>query len=197
MDDKTERLRDIFIDVSEDETVTERQEESPGSLADDRGVEERLFDLVEHMRERYEFSNDLDDDDLIGIARGFYDDLDDEALAAAVDTSESEAFSARLDLHLVRASDHEGPLAADRLKKALKSGEIPDSEEIEASEENALERQLEAARAAVRMRQSSYRFRDEFDELLGDGDVADHMPDDVTLDGLAEATEDLEVDTGF
>lgn len=38
MDEKTEELRDIFVDVAGEDTVTERQEDGHGSLLSDEGV---------------------------------------------------------------------------------------------------------------------------------------------------------------
>ena len=45
MDEKTEELRDLFLDVADDGTVTESQEETPGSLTEERPEDERLDDV--------------------------------------------------------------------------------------------------------------------------------------------------------
>ena len=66
MDEKTAELRDIFVEVTDEETVTESQEESPGSLADrDEADEERLAALVGTMRERCSFETELADGTLV------------------------------------------------------------------------------------------------------------------------------------
>ncbi|ELZ37128.1 hypothetical protein [Halorubrum distributum] len=129
MDEKTADLRDLFVDATGAETVTERQDAERGTLSDpdDPAVEERLRELVAAMRERYGFSTPLDDAAYALVARGRFDDADDAAIAAAI-REESEATSeddesdaavepgdvdaatvrkARLDLHLVRESDRE------------------------------------------------------------------------------------------
>lgn len=198
MDEKTEHLRDLFVDVTAGETVTEEQEESPGSLADDHSKDDRVRELIEAMDERYGLPSTVERSELVTIAYGFYDGTTDEELAETIDAPAEEVRRARFSLHLVHDSDHDGPVSPDRVREALDE-DVPAAEladELDASEE-AVRAQLEAARAAERMRRASHRFRDQFDELLGDADVADHMPDDVTEDGLREATEDMEIETGF
>jgi len=50
MDEKTEELRDIFVDVAGEDTVTERQEAGHGSLlSDEDGVEERLLAVIDGL----------------------------------------------------------------------------------------------------------------------------------------------------
>ena len=63
MDEKTEELRDLFVDATGSETVTERQEAARGSLVDrdDDAVEARVAALVATMRERHGFDSGLDD----------------------------------------------------------------------------------------------------------------------------------------
>ena len=66
MDEKTEQLRDIFLEVSEDGTVTERQAANRGSLsADDSDVAERVAAVIAEMRDRYEFTTGLNDGTLV------------------------------------------------------------------------------------------------------------------------------------
>ncbi|MFC6756633.1 hypothetical protein ACFQER_07955 [Halomicroarcula sp. GCM10025894] len=72
MDEKTEQLRDIFMDVSDEASVTESQAAGRGSLTDtdEATVEERLGETVARMRERYDFRTALDDPALVGLVRG-------------------------------------------------------------------------------------------------------------------------------
>ncbi|GAA0723749.1 hypothetical protein J2744_001283 [Halorubrum trapanicum] len=129
MDEKTADLRDLFVDATGAETVTERQDAARGTLSDrDEGAtDERLRELVAAMRERYGFSTPLDDDAYALVARGRFGGADDAEIAAAVrdalaeredgegDGSDAEADpvdaetvrKARLDLHLVRESDRD------------------------------------------------------------------------------------------
>lgn len=198
MDEKTEQLRDLFVDVTADETVTEQQEESPGSLADDRAKDERVRELIEAMDDRYGLPEEVEREALVTIAYGFYEGRTDEDLADELALPPETVRRARFDLHLVHDADHEGPVDPDRIREVIDE-DAPVAElaaEVDAPED-AVRAQLDAARATERMRRASHRFRDQFDELLGDADVVDHMPDDVTEDGLREATEDMEIETGF
>ena len=91
MDEKTQELRDIFIDATGSDTVTERQEEGPGSLADEpSGDPARIRALVEQMRDRYEFGSGLSDETLVTVVRAFFDDADDAARAFAEKVSALE-----------------------------------------------------------------------------------------------------------
>lgn len=198
MDEKTETLRNIFMEVAEDETVTERQQESPGTLTGERPREERLDEVIEEMRGKYAFDTELSNEQLRTIASEFYDDQGDATIADELGVSPETIRNARFELHLLRDSDGDGPVSGDDLRAAL------DADESAQSLANAfdcdcetVETQLAVERTKREMRRENYRFRDRFDELLGDGDVAEHMPDDVTEDGLQEATEGLEVETGF
>ena len=71
MDEKTSDLRDIFVETTGSDTVTERQAESRGTLTDrdEAAVDERVRELVATMRERYDFSTDLDDATLLDHAK--------------------------------------------------------------------------------------------------------------------------------
>ncbi|WP_251328710.1 conditioned medium-induced protein 4 [Haloplanus pelagicus] len=171
MDDKTAELRDIFLDATGEETVTERQAEGRGSLvdaADPERVDTRLRDLVATMRDRYEFETDLDPDAYVRLVYGFHDGEDDATLAEALGVDAETVLGARLDCHLVREADHD-------------DGSIR-------------ERALAADREATR---ANDRFRDAFAELLTDADLGDRLASDSREDGLREATEDIETDVSF
>ncbi len=117
MNDKTEELRDIFTDVTDgEETVTESQENTRGSLErDERSDADRLESVVQQMRERYEFETELSDDELIRVARAFYDGTSDVEIADELGVEAAEVFEARLSLHLVGEDDaDEVDLAAIR-----------------------------------------------------------------------------------
>lgn len=196
MDDKTEELREIFLDVSEEGTVTERQEESPGTLAEDGSVEERLGAVLERMRERYAFQTALEDADLVRIARGFYEDQSDTEIADALDIETFKVFRARLDLHLLKDEDRDAPFDFDALRRAVANDDFALGDSIDVEPET-VDRYRAVADAEQEMRQANYRFRDQFDDILGDGDVAEHLTRDVTDDGLEDATEGLEINTAF
>lgn len=195
MDEKTEELRDIFTEVTEgEETVTESQEETRGSLdRDERSVEERLTGTVAEMRDRYGFETDLDDDELVAVVKEFYEGKDDEGIAAAIGHDPEEVFTARMDLHLVTEADSEGV-------------DLPAVRDIEDDERLAEEYDLEPGevrryrRVAVARDESlaaNDRYREEFDSLLADADLRSRLAEDVREDGLEDATEGMETDVSF
>ncbi|AFK17964.1 conditioned medium-induced protein 4 [Haloferax mediterranei ATCC 33500] len=201
MDEKTAELRDIFIETTGSDTVTERQSESRGSLADVDDPEEvraRVRDLVTTMRERYGFETDLSDDALVTLVVGYFDGDSDEDLAVELDAAPAAIRTARFDLHLVRDSDREYPFDADRFDKLL----------VEGADDETLAEKLDVpvdvirefrpvAEADIRSTRANHRFRDDFTELLTDDDLSQRMAEDARRDGLREATEDIETDVSL
>ncbi|MUW14684.1 hypothetical protein GJ633_08405 [Halorubrum sp. CBA1125] len=205
MDEKTSALRDIFLDATGSETVTERQADARGSLADrdEAAVDERLRELVAAMRERYGFSTDLDDAAYARVARGRFDDEDDAAIAAAIaDSVDAETVrDARLDLHLVRESDRvvdDAPFAYDDLKRLTAAGRsiVECAEELDA-DVDAVARHASVARADLTSTRTNDRFRDEFRALLTDAEIEESHAASAREDGLREATEDIETDVSL
>lgn len=196
MDDKTEELRDIFVEVTEEETVTESQTEQRGSLLRDGSVEERLGDVVERMRDYFEFDTDLETEALCRIITAFYDDESDADIAANLEVDTERVVEARLDLHLVR----EGDTAVDvpDLRDRLDAGEsVVDVAEACDTQPATVERAARALQAEQRASRVGQRFRTEFEEVLTDADIAVRLTADVQKDGLEEATEGMEVDVDF
>ncbi|KAB1197513.1 MULTISPECIES: conditioned medium-induced protein 4 [Haloferax] len=201
MDEKTAELRDIFIETTGSETVTERQTESRGSLADVDDPEEvraRVLDLVTTMRDRYEFETDCADDDLVNLVVGYFDGESDEELALELDVPPETVRTARLDLHLVRDADREAPFDMDRLDKLLVEGADDDAIAERLDEPLEIVAQFRpVAEADIRSSRVNYRFRDDFAELLTDDDLSQRMAEDARNDGLREATEDIETDVSL
>ncbi|TYL39658.1 conditioned medium-induced protein 4 [Natronococcus pandeyae] len=196
MNDKTEELRDIFTDVTDgEETVTEAQENTRGSLEkDERTDRERLESVVTQMQERYEFEGPLSTDEYIIVARGFYDDVPDEELADELDVDEADIFEARMSLHLVSDDD------ADEVDLVA----IRDREEDDATlateydvTEAQISRYRRIAAAQDESRAANDRYRDEFDSILADAALSERMATDVREDGLEDATEGMETDVEF
>lgn len=185
------------MDVADDATVTEEQQESPGTLTGDTPIDERLDSLITQMQDRFAFRTDLSLETYRTIARAVYDDQDDEQIAASLDIDAPTVFAARLDLHLVTPSDRDGPVPIEAVRKHIQQDDSADLAERFDVETAVLDRISAIAKADIAMRQVNYRFRDAFDDILGDGDVAERFTDDVTDDGLEDATEGMEIETAF
>lgn len=201
MDDKTEQLRDIFLDVADDDTVTESQREGRGSLVADEGsVDERLQSVIEQLREKFGVEAGLDDEALYQVVRAFYAGEDDAAIADDLGRDVETVFRARMDMHLVR----DGDLPSGRLEEAVRTVEAPPGDLDAATvgrladecrvDERAVERAGAAIAAVGRSRRVSHRFRTAFEETLTDLDLTVRFTDDAHEDGLEGATADAEVD---
>lgn len=197
MDEKTEQLRDIFMDVTEEETVTERQAEQRGSLVRTESVDDRLAGVIGRMRERFDVETDLDDDQLCTVVRGFYDGDDDATIGERLGVSAAAVFEARMDLHLV-SEDDAPAVDTGRLREHRANGASVDemAAELGVSRET-VERALQVIESRERSRRVSHRFRTEFEEILTDADIAVRLTAEVKDDGLAEAAEDIETETDF
>ena len=197
MDEKTEELRDIFLETTGSDTVTERQEAGRGSITGGEAVtDERLADLVGTMRERFTFRSSLGTDALVTILRGFFDGRADADLADELDVEEETVFEARMDLHLVTDADRTP--VDDAVRPLVVDGASLDEcvEAVDADAE-AVRRAFLVTTSEAAAARASHRFRDEFAELLSDEDLSARFASDARRDGLEEATEDLETDVSF
>jgi len=197
MDEKTEELRDIFIDVTDEETVTERQEEERGSLTvDEDDADAAIRDEIAEMRETYEFATNLDDADLRRVVSGFYEGESDAEIADDLDVSRRTVFRARADLHLVRDTDAPFDLATlrDLLDEELTVAEIADELDVA---ESTVRRYRRVVRARDEARRVSNRYRAAFEDALADVELAERMTEDVAEDGLDDATEGMETGVSF
>jgi len=219
MDEKTAELRDIFVETTGSDTVTERQAESPGSLTDrdEAAVRERVGELIAAMRERYDFSTDLDDAAYARIARARFELDDDAAIATALaagddaggegDDPEPVAVDAdavrdaRFDLHLVREADREvddAPFEYADVKSLTAEGRsIVDCAEALDADPDAVAKYARVARVDLTSTRANDRFRDEFRDLLTDAEIEGNHAETARDDGLKEATEDIETDVSL
>jgi hypothetical protein len=199
MDEKTAELRDIFIEATGADTVTETQQAERGSLtADERRARERVATLVETMRERYDFETDLSVDALVELVERFFDEEDDEQIAAALDSDAETVFRARLDLHLLREADRDAPVDLAELRSLMaESADLATCAAELDVEESVVRRYYRVVEARNEARRANYRFSDEFAELLTDSDLSGRLASDARESGLQEATEDMETDVSF
>ncbi|VTT87091.1 unknown [Halorubrum sp. DM2] len=222
MDEKTADLRDLFVDTTGSESVTERQDAARGTLidSDEASVDATARDLVAAMRERYGFSTDLDDDAYVLVARGRFEDDDDAETAAALRDALTEREDAnvdpdavdaetvrkmRLDLHLVRDADREADsdgagddFAYADLKRLTGAGNsiVECAAELGATPDRVA-RYAAVARTDIASTRANDRFRDTFRDLFTDADIEGSLASDAREDGLKEATEDIETDVSL
>ncbi|MFB6304492.1 MAG: conditioned medium-induced protein 4 [Haloferacaceae archaeon] len=196
MDDRTEELRDIFVDATGTSEVTERQRDARGSLVggDDAGVR----DVVERMRDRYAFGTDLPLDSLVRVVEGFFDGEDDATLADALGVDPETVFRARMDLHLVADADLDLPVDVERLRTLVVEGaDVDDCIAALDADRETVARARRVVAAEMEATRANGRFRDAFAERLTDADLATRLASDARDDGLEEATEDIETDVSF
>lgn len=200
MNEKTEELRDLFIDITDESTVTQEQEESHGSLDSEETVDERLEEIVGQMRAQYEFSTSLSDEELVTVVKGFYvDDSDAEIARQLGDASLGKTVSrARIDLHLLRDRDLDAPFELDALRDSLADGadtaDCADEFDVSESTVRRYRRVIESQNEARRVNE---RFRNEFENILHDRELSDRMTADIQQDGLEDATEGMETNVSF
>ena len=200
MDEKTDNLRDLFVDVAGTDTVTEDQESGHGTLSnpDDETVERQLRAVIERLDEQFGFETELDDDQRVSVVRGFYAGDTDAELADRLSTDPETAFEARLELHLFRESDTDAPVEWEHFRRRLK--ECADETALAADvdlDTDAIERYRRVLDAREEARGVSHRFRSAYRDVLPDADLADRLTADVTEDGLEEAAADIETDVSF
>lgn len=198
MEEKTEKLRDIFLSVSDEERVTESQTERPGSLTDDgASAGQRLADVLDGLREKFGFETPLSDDERLTLIRGFYDGRSDDELAAELDCEASTVFAARMELHLLR--DSEPPLSDDDLETVRANPDVGARALADrlGADERAVRRSRAALQAEDRSRRASQRFRTAYREILTDQDLTDQFATETQDDGLEDATDGAETDVEF
>lgn len=198
MDEKTAELRDIFIDVTDGDTVTEKQEATRGSLAGDDGqVGEQVEEIVARMREQFEFESDLDDDQLRRVVKGFYDGETDAAIAEALGVDRGRVVTARHDLHLLHDRETEPPFELARLRRLLnEEHSVRETAEALDTSPSTVRKYRVVVETQTEMRSVNNRFTDEFAELLTDADLQDRT-EEVKEDGLDEATDGMETDVSL
>ena len=200
MDEKTEELRDIFMDVTDESTVTEQQEETHGSLSSEAEVDERLEEIVARMRDHYDFGTTLSDEELVTVVRGYYAGNSDAEIARELgDASLGKTVSrARIDLHLIRDSDTDAPFDLDDLRDFLDddASTADCADDLDVSE-STVRRYRRVIEAQQERRTVNDQFRDEFENVLQDRELSDRMTEEVQKDGLADATEGMETNVSF
>ena len=217
MDEKTADLRDIFIETTGTETVTDEQQNDRGSLidSDDITVDDRLHAIITQIRNRFDDELSLSTETAALIARGFFnpqfnseagDDnqwsrIADAQLAASIDDPDIDSetvFDVRMSLHLITDADRKAPFDLDRLRSLRAEGmtatACADTLETTTETVNRLVRVIEAE---AESRQVSHRFRASLANLLSDSALSERLATDARRDGLEPAIDDMETDVSL
>ncbi|ESS11233.1 MAG: hypothetical protein A07HR60_01950 [uncultured archaeon A07HR60] len=201
MDEKTEDLRDIFIDTTGAEEVTASQEETPGNLLggdEDAAAGERVAALVALVDERYGLDTPLSPEEYERVVYGVFDGESDAEMAEAIGVEESAVFGARMDLHLVRDDDREAPFSLDRLRELMsRDVGLPERVDTLDTDEPTVRHYSRVAAADLESTRANHRFRDEFRDLLTDADLAESHAEGGRDESLLEAAEDIESNVSF
>ena len=212
MDDKTAELRDLFVETTGEEAVTERQTAARGSLSDadahDNAVAGRLRDLVGEMADRYEFDSGLPGSDLCRVVRAFFDP-DTEAAGAASWSADADAavaasleadvdaeavFRARMDLHLVADADRDAPFSYAELRALVSERGSADGAEDDTTSAADTDRDDAALAAALPTDDADpdtvRRYR-----LVAEADLASRRVNHRYRDAFADLLTDAELST--
>ncbi|MDY7081277.1 MAG: conditioned medium-induced protein 4, partial [Halobacteria archaeon] len=121
-EEKTEELRDLFMEVTDESTVTEEKEETRGTLKDKEEIDEEIGEVVDEMVEEYGINTKLDHDELVKIVRGFHEgDSDTEIADELGDKSLNKTVGrVRVKLHLFRDSDSDAPFELELFRRDLR-----------------------------------------------------------------------------
>jgi DNA-binding NarL/FixJ family response regulator len=199
MDDKTAELRDIFMDVTDDETVTEKQEVPRGSLTEsDEEIDERVREVIGRMRDEFAFDSEFGDDRLATVAEAYYDGASDAETADRLGADVDAVVRARHDLHLLRDRETDAPFDLAELRDLLDGGEsVAEMADRLGVAESTVRKYRRVVETRTEIRRVNGRFTDEFEELLTDADLQEQHTGDVKDDGLDEATDGMETDVSF
>jgi site-specific recombinase len=187
--EKTDRLREIFLDVAGDHTVTEDQQETPGTLESNSVPNESLRAIIQEMMQKYGFRTSLETDELITLVRLFYEDYSDSAIARELGNASRDktVTRARIHLQLFRETDFDAPIDLDDLRDLLNAetstAKIAETLDTSKSTIGRYRRILDAEQAAEAV---DHRYQQRFEEALAAPET-DHSIREAVKSGLDDA----------
>lgn len=201
MGDRTEELRELFESVTGTETVTERQRRPRGSLRSESDERAALEAEVEAMRSARSFETALPSTALATIVEHFYAGASDAEIATRLDATEDDVdadaatvAAARLDLHLVRESDRPDPEAASALEAVPEEKTVAEAATDLDVPTSTVEQWLRVKEIQTERRQVADRYRQAFETILQNRDIAERLTASLEETGLEGAVADQEVD---
>lgn len=200
MDEKTKQLRDLFMEVADDATITESQAAGRGTLNPSTDVDERLSAVIALMLDSYDIRTSIPLDDLVVVVKQFYAGASDADIVNELETSVSPqtVSRARINLHLITDDDKQPSFDYDAFREAV----LSESSVAELAEEFGVsESTVQWYKMIVETEQERRlvgdRYRDEFARLLDDRDLSDQLTKEIRDSGLRDATEDIETNVSF
>lgn len=195
---KTDRLREIFLEVADEKTVTEQQDQTTGAVYDSgarENVDAEIETIIDDLRAEYGLDTSLDTTQLTTLVRRFYAEESDTEIARALgDASLDRTVArARVKLQLFRDSDFDAPFEINRLHDLMDS-ECPTTEiaeELGVSESTvrAYQRVLIAEQQAAA---SNFTYRDQFAAVVAAENKGGETETRTLDDGLADAIDGAE-----
>lgn len=176
MSSDIDALREIYVRLGGGEPVVERQAEQRGRLADDETVDDRIGATVAALRERHPFRTGLSDADLVALVRAYFAGESDGEIAARLDASRATVARARVNLHCFRPEDTAAPFDLRELRARVAEGE--DDATVAAAlgvAERSVARYRHVLATMRAARASNDRFRDEFENVLSNADLAEAL----------------------
>jgi hypothetical protein len=187
--EKTDRLREIFLDVAGDHTVTEDQQETPSTIESNSVPSDSLRAIIQEMKQKYGFRTSLETDELITLVRLFYEDYSDTAIARELGNASRDktVTRARIHLQLFRETDFDAPVDLDELRDLLdaetSTTKIAKALDTSKSTIGRYRRILDAEQAAEAV---DHRYQQRFEEALSDPET-DHSIREALKSGLDDA----------
>jgi hypothetical protein len=196
-----DRLREIYMDISEgSETTTEQQHEQRGSWQSnaDADADARIRETITEMRDQYGLETQLSTNQLITLVEAYFEGNGDTAIAhrlgdASLDKTVTRA---RLGLHLFRESDTAADFNTEALRECFEAGnsgaECARRLDIGNSTANRYRRIFAAKAEAERVDNEFYERFQRY--CRGEGNMANLDTDYIGQDGLDDAVADAGAD---
>ena len=195
MSDRTEQLKELFLKISSNTKVVEKQATLHGDLKGSEEIERKLLMVVSDMSKRYNIQTKLTLEQLATVVRLFYKGLSDTEIAEELeDRALNKTVSrARIKLHLFRESDLKPPFEKQEFVKlndvGLSVKEMSERLGVAPSTISEYKNIFECQKAAERD-----GFTKRFEEIISDQDVSERMVTHISKDGLQD-TMDTDYET--
>lgn len=134
MDKETQQLRDLFVDVTNEDTVTESQDPTGTAprVTPDTAPSDDLATVIMDIQDETGFTTQLTTDELVTLVTEYFAGASDYEIAEILgDTNRDKVVTrARINLHLFRDRDFDAPFDLAEFETQIENGlSIPDCAE--------------------------------------------------------------------